>query len=116
MAHKPYTPEEYKKNVSKIWRTTAILSVVTIIEVAVAVGLHMPYIYLVAFVSVISIVKAAYIMGVFMHLGQETKGFKFVVLFPFLFLIWAFVSFSLDGASHQGMREAMNVILMNWSF
>lgn len=116
MSHAPYTPEEYKKNVSKIWKTTAILSVVTILEVAVAVGLDLPYSILAAFVSVVSIIKAVYIMGVFMHLGHETKGFQFAVLFPFVFLIWGFVSFSLDGASYQGMREAMNMILANWSF
>lgn len=115
MAHAPYTPEEYKKNVSKIWKTTAILSAVTILEVAVAVGVDMPYILLAAFVSIISIIKAVYIMGVFMHLGDETKGFKFAALFPFIFLIWGFVSFALDGSSWQGMRLAMNTILTNWS-
>ena len=116
MAHAPYTPEEYKKNVNKIWKTTAILSIVTIVEVAVAVGLHLPYHYLAAFVSIVSIIKAVYIMGVFMHLGHEVKGFQFAVLFPFVFLIWGFVAFSLDGASFQGMRAAMNMILTNWSF
>lgn len=116
MAHAPYTPEEYKKNVSKIWKTTAILSIVTIIEVAVAVGVEMPYSLLAAFVSVVSIIKAVYIMGVFMHLGQETKGFKFAILFPFIFLIWAFVAFSLDGLSYKGMTEAINMVLENWYY
>ncbi len=113
MAHAPYTPEEYKKNVNKIWKTTAILSIVTIVEVAVAVGLHLPYHYLAAFVSIVSIIKAVYIMGVFMHLGHETKGFQFAVLFPFVFLIWGFVAFSLEGSSYKGMREAINMIWMN---
>lgn len=116
MAHAPYTPEEYKKNVNKIWKTTAILSVVTIVEVVVAVAMHLPYHFLAAFVSIVSLIKAAYIMGVFMHLGQETKGFQFAILFPFIFLIWGFVSFSLDGASYHGMREAINMILPNWGF
>lgn len=116
MAHAPYTPEEYKKNVSKIWKTTAILSIVTIVEVVVAVMADLPYGVLAAFVSIVSIIKAVYIMGVFMHLGQETKGFQFAALFPFIFLIWGFVSFALDGASYKGMREAMNMILSNWSF
>ncbi len=116
MSHKPYTPEEYKKNVRKIWTTTAILSFVTLLEVGVAVGVEMEYMYLAAFVSVVSIIKAVYIMGVFMHVGHETKGFKFSVLFPFILLIWGFVSFSLDGASFAAMRNAMNSILLNWGF
>ncbi len=116
MSHAPYTPEEYKKNVNKIWRTTAILSVVTILEVSVAVLMNLPYSMLALFVSIVSLVKAAYIMGVFMHLGHETKGFKFVVLFPFIFLFWAFLSFSLEGLSIAGMIEAMNAILYNWGF
>ena len=116
MSHAPYTPEEYKKSVNKIWKTTGILSVVTLAEVIVAVVLHPPYSLLVAFVSIASLVKAFYIMSVFMHLGNETKAFKFVVLFPFMFLFWGFISFSLDGLSYAGMREALNVILTNWGY
>ena len=116
MSHAPYTPEEYKKNVSKIWKTTAILTFVTLLEVGVAVGVEMPYKYLAAFVSIVSIIKAVYIMGVFMHVGHETKGFKFAVLFPFIFFIWGFISFSLEGMSYAGMRDAMNMILPVWGF
>lgn len=116
MSHAPYTPEEYKKNVSTIWKTTGILTFFTLLEVAVAVLVDLPYSVLVAFVSIVSLIKAYYIMNVFMHLGHETKGFKFVVLFPFMFLTWGFLSFSLEGLSYAGMREALNMILSNWSF
>jgi len=119
MSHAPYTPEEYKKNVSTIWKTTGILSVITILEVVLAIkaeSLGLSYGIVAFFVSVASLIKAYYIMGVFMHLGSETKGFRFAVLFPFIFLFWGFLSFALDGLSYAGMREAMNSILMNWSF
>lgn len=112
MSHAPYTPEEYKKNVSKIWKTTGILTFFTLLEVIVAVMVELPYSVLVAFVSIVSLIKAYYIMSVFMHLGSETKGFKFVVLFPFLFLFWGFVSFSYDGLSYAGMREGLNSIFI----
>lgn len=114
--HPPYSQEQYKKNVRKIWTTTAILSAVTIFEVALAVVFHVPYALLAFLVSVISLIKAYYIMSIFMHLGDETKGFKYSALFPFMFLIWGFVAFALDGASFQGMREALNIVLTNWSF
>lgn len=113
MSHAPYTPEEYKKNVSAIWKTTAILTVVTFVEVGVAVLMHLPYAVLAAFVSLVSIVKAFYIMNVFMHLGHETKAFKYIILFPFVFLIWAFVAFSLEGLSWASMRDAINMIWLN---
>jgi cytochrome c oxidase subunit 4 len=116
MSHAPYTPEEYKKNVSKIWKTTGILSFVTFLEVGVAVLVEMPYSMLAAFVSIVSIIKAFYIMNIFMHVGHETKGFKFVILFPFIFLIWGFVAFSLEGLSYAGMRDALNIVLKHWSF
>ena len=116
MSHAPYTPEEYKKNVSTIWKTTGILTFFTLLEVVVAVKMELPYSVLAAFVSIVSLIKAYYIMSVFMHLGHETKGFKFVVLFPFLFLLWGFVSFSLDGLSFAGMRDALNYVLMNWAY
>tara|TARA_B110000495_G_C22956334_1_gene560325 strand:- start:333 stop:683 length:351 start_codon:yes stop_codon:yes gene_type:complete len=116
MSHAPYTPEEYKKNVSTIWKTTAILTIVTFVEVGVAVLLEMPYAMLAAFVSIVSLVKAFYIMNVFMHVGHETKAFKFVIFFPFVFLIWGFLSFSLEGLSYAGMRDALNMVLKHWSF
>jgi len=68
MSHAPYTPEEYKKNVSKIWKTVGILSIVTVLEVLAATVIHMPYTILVLFVSVSSLIKSYYIMNVFMHL------------------------------------------------
>lgn len=114
--HPPYSQEQYKKNVRKIWTATAILSVVTIFEVVLAVKFHLPYTLLAFFVSVISLIKAYYIMSTFMHLGDETKGFIYSVLFPFVFLIWGFICFALDGSSFQGMREALNIVLTNWTF
>ena len=119
MSQVRYTPEEYKKNVSTIWKTTGILSVITILEVVLAIkadSLGLSYGIVAFLVSVASLIKAYYIMGVFMHLGYETKGFRFVVLFPFVFLFWGFISMSMDGLSFSGMREAMNSILTNWSF
>lgn len=115
MSHVPYTPEEYKKNVSSIWKTTLILSVITIAEVILAINSDkwgVSYGLLAFLVSFASLVKAYYIMNVFMHLSHETKGFKFVVLFPFLFLFWGFISFSYDGLSFAGMREGLNAVFI----
>ena len=86
------TQEEYKKNVREVYRTTAILSVVTIVEVVgalmyekYAMPAGYPRIVLSIFVSVASLIKAYWIMAVFMHVNHEKKGFAFTILFPFSF-------------------------------
>ena len=116
MAHQPYTPEEYKKSVAQIWKTTAILSIVTVVEVAFALFYEFvlipkgaPRLALSLFVVAASVVKAFFIMSVFMHLGHEKKGFQFSILFPFTFLIWGIISFCLEGSAWEAMKDALNV-------
>lgn len=116
MAH--MTQEEYKQNVSDVYKTTGILAFVTIAEVALALwyefslmeSLGLPRWPLMVFVTLASAIKAFWIMKVFMHVGHEKKGFVFTILFPFTFLIWAIIAFSLDGFSWSQMQDAINNI------
>ena len=54
------TEEQYQSGVKAVWRATAILSVVTVVEVAVALilGLHLPVILMNTFYAIASIAKA----------------------------------------------------------
>jgi cytochrome c oxidase subunit 4 len=106
--------EEYQQGKKDVYRTTIILSIVTVGEVLGSIvyehyidGTRWP---LMLFVTVMSIVKAFWIMKVFMHVGHEKKGFVFTLLFPFVFLIWAIISFSTEGSSINLMRESLNGI------
>ena len=86
------TQEEYKKNVREVYRTTAILSVVTIVEVVgalmyekYALPAGYPRIVLSIFVSVASLIKAYWIMAVFMHVNHEKTRIYLYHSFPILF-------------------------------
>ncbi|MCB0539203.1 MAG: cytochrome C oxidase subunit IV family protein [Bacteroidetes bacterium] len=116
MAH--MTQEEYKQNVKDVYKTTLILSVVTILEVSLALlyeyklmeAMSLPRWPLMVFVTVMSLVKAYWIMKVFMHVGHEKKGFVFTLLFPFVFLVWYILSFAYDGFAYYQLREFVYTI------
>jgi hypothetical protein len=113
--HLHWSQSEYKAGRASVWRTILILSVVTVVEVGVAmiydhfVPSGKGKIFINLFMAAASVVKVWYIMGIFMHLGHETKGFKMTVLLPFLFLVWAIIAFTLEGDSWNAMRQLLNV-------
>jgi caa(3)-type oxidase subunit IV len=114
--HLHWNENEYSDGKKSVWKVILILSAVTVIEVGTAMvydhlnpngGSGKLFINL--FMVVASVVKVFYIMGTFMHLGHETKGFKMTVLLPFLFLIWAIIAFTYEGASWHAMRGLLNI-------
>lgn len=76
----------------KIWMVTALLTAVTIIEVALGAYIKQssaawPFVKW-SFI-IMTLLKAGYIVMVFMHLGDERKGLRYVILIPyFLFMIY----------------------------
>ena len=87
-----------------IWKVTAILTAITIAEVITGASIKQYYsgvandywwIIKVSFI-ILTVVKAAYIVLVFMHLGDERKNFKWVILGPYiLFIIYLIFILSL---------------------
>ena len=77
-----------------IWKVFWILLIVTAIEVALGI-IKPPFMMEVYFGTklinhifiILTLIKAAYIVMEFMHLGQEKKGLKLVILLPALILI-----------------------------
>ena len=89
-----------KKQVSKIWKVTGLLAIVTIVEVALGLygtGAGMPKGLVNIFFLLLTIYKAAYIVRVFMHLGDEKKSFLITVLIPLTLFIWFIIAFLYDG-------------------
>ncbi len=76
----------------KIWMVTALLTAITIIEVALGAFIKQgsgawPFVKW-SFI-IMTILKAGYIVMVFMHLGDERKGLRYVILVPyFLFMLY----------------------------
>ncbi|MDX5326243.1 MAG: cytochrome C oxidase subunit IV family protein [Bacteroidota bacterium] len=89
MAH-----DTHHEGTRRIWIVFFILLIVTTVEVAL--GIIKPEILLTPFLGthilnvifiVLTLVKAYYIVSVFMHLGDERKGFQWTVYLPILILI-----------------------------
>ena len=76
----------------KIWFVTALLTVITIVEVGLGMMIKQssdfwPFVKW-GFI-IMTIIKAGYIVLVFMHLGDERKALKYVILIPyFIFMIY----------------------------
>jgi cytochrome c oxidase subunit IV len=102
--------EESKKVATKI---ITILAIITIVEVLFALlgkgyiikGLHFhPMIMGLAMITA-SLYKAYLIIYEFMHMKYEVPGLVKTVLFPTLLLVWAIISFSMEG-SYWNKRRA----------
>ncbi|MFN5415440.1 MAG: cytochrome C oxidase subunit IV family protein [Flavobacteriia bacterium] len=81
-----------KKLRAKIWKVTGILTLITAIEVITGIFIkqHSSSWELVKWGFIIlTIVKAGYIVLSFMHLGDEKKTLKYMILVPyFIFMIY----------------------------
>ena len=85
-----------KAKIKKLWTVALILGVITLIEFAIAFS--MPHGPLKTSIFVLmTIVKAAYIVGEFMHLKYEAKLLLWSILIPMLFVVWMLVAFVYEG-------------------
>ena len=85
-----------KEKIKKLWRVALILLVVTMMEFIIAFTLpHGPA--KTSLFVLLTIVKAGYIVGEFMHLKYEVKVLFWSVLIPMIFIIWMLVAFVYEG-------------------
>ena len=78
-----------------VWKVTALLTIITVIEVMTGAFVKQftdgvandfwPFIKW-SFI-ILTLVKAGYIVLKFMHLGDETKSFKYILLVPYFIFI-----------------------------
>ena len=85
---------KFKSNTSKIWGVLILLSIITIVEVAL--GISKPESLMTKFLGmkilnwifiILTIVKAYYITWDFMHMRDETKTLRHMVIWTGVFLI-----------------------------
>ena len=60
------------------------------------------------FMVVATLVKAFYIVSIFMHMKYEKKALALTVLMPLAFLIWFIIAFLWEGISWNVMRGMFN--------
>ena len=93
----------------KIWKVTGILTLITVIEVLIGAfikqydatgGDNALWHYVKIGFLVLTVVKAAYIVLIFMHLGDERKSFKWVILAPYILFILYLIFICLTESSY----------------
>lgn len=85
-----HSEEKGKKIRKKIYFVTVLLSLITAVEVAVGIVFPKHYVSemtwetIKIFYIVLTLVKAGYIVLVFMHLGDEKLELRRLILFPYM--------------------------------
>jgi cytochrome c oxidase subunit 4 len=107
MAHSHDSSHDNKQDViappqtKAIWRTFIILLVATVLEFVVAFGVPAEMKLTRIFIFVImTIFKAFYIVGEFMHLKHEVKTLIWMILVPSGFIVWLLIALIYEGGHH----------------
>lgn len=94
-----------KEKIKKLWTVAGILGIITALEFAVAFLVPHEYSNLRVWIFItMTIVKAAYIVGEFMHLRHEAKVLIWSILIPLIFIVWMLVAFIYEGTSISDAR------------
>lgn len=101
MAHHSHEPQVTvlppdKEKIKKLWTVAGILGAITAVEFVVAFTMGHGALKTSIFV-VMTIVKAGYIVGEFMHLRHESKVLLWAILIPMGFVVWMLVAFVYEG-------------------
>lgn len=85
-----------KEKIKKLWTVAGYLGLLTAFEFLIAFTMsHGPA--KTAIFVVMTIVKAGYIVGEFMHLRYEAKVLFWSIMIPIVFIVWMLVAFVYEG-------------------
>jgi len=99
----------------RIRKTTILLSIITLIELAIGLTIytmhkgdapnHTLILMFKGMVCILTLAKAYYIVSVFMHLGDEIRNMIMTIVVPLLLFIWFIAAFLIDGNSYKNLRN-----------
>ncbi|MEO9021064.1 MAG: cytochrome C oxidase subunit IV family protein [Ginsengibacter sp.] len=112
--HLPNTEADIA-HVKRIWKAFWVLLVLTILELALGLTIYNidlganPNETLVLMIKgticILTLVKAFYIISIFMHLGDEVRTMVLSLALPALLFIWFISAFIADGISFKHLRN-----------
>lgn len=96
----------------EVWKITAYLSIITIVELALGyIMFRLDWqdgTFIKTFTKIVILLlmlwKAFYIIAYFMHLRYENLAFIRTIAIPTMLLIWAIIAFIWDGTSYKNLR------------
>lgn len=104
---------DHSGGTGKIWKIFWVLSVLTIIELALGYFLYakhgeLGYVAVLSTkcaIAILTLAKAYYIVSVFMHLGDEIRNLIMTIVVPLVLFIWFIIAFLADGNSWKKLRN-----------
>ena len=104
---------DHSGGTSRIWKIFWVLSVLTIIELALGYFLYLKSGQLSDIVvlstkcaiGILTLAKAYYIVSVFMHLGDEIRNFIMTIVVHLILFVWFIIAFLYDGNSWKILRN-----------
>jgi cytochrome c oxidase subunit 4 len=104
---------DHSGGTGKIWKIFWVLSVLTIIELALGYFLYakhgdLSYATVLStkcVIAILTIAKAYYIVSVFMHLGDEVRNLIMTIVVPLVLFVWFIIAFLSDGNSWKNLRN-----------
>ena len=106
-----HSEEDGKKIRRKLYLVTVLLTAITVVEVFMGVAFKRNGTFTWEAIKlgfiVLTLVKAAYIVLVFMHLGDERRNLKYVILLPYALFIMYLIFIGLyEGVSVQELNNS----------
>lgn len=111
MEHTQVVPIEHHENGSKeVRNVTLILSVLTLVELAIGFGMMKVdeaglRLFLKGVIVILMLAKAFYIVGYFMHLKHEIRNMIMTIIVPLGLFIWFITAFLYDGNSFKQLKN-----------
>ncbi len=110
MSHSAELHHDDGAAVKEIWKVTAYLSILTIIELVLGFwmmgitgeGLRLA---IKGTIVVLMITKAFYIVAYFMHLKHEVKNLIMTIVVPLALFIWFITAFLYEGNSYKNLKN-----------
>ncbi len=103
-------PGQKDPAVREIWRVTIILSILTVVELALGFSMiGMPvdtlHYFIKGVIIILMLAKAFYIIAYFMHLKHEVRTLILSVAVPMISFIWFITAFIMDGHSFNVLKN-----------
>lgn len=104
---------DHSEGTGRIWKIFWVLSLLTMIELALGYFLyfkghdmsHTAVLGTKVVIGVLTLLKAYYIVSVFMHLGDEVRNMIMTICVPLVLFVWFIIAFLWDGNSWKNMRN-----------
>ena len=112
MEHTLQHRDEQLEAKNEIKKVTIILSVLTIVELALGFLMYKSFPdpgfarnFIKGVIIILMLAKAYYIVAYFMHLGHELKNLIMTIVVPLILFVWFIIAFLYDGHSFNVNRN-----------